>query len=298
MRIPTALLLVTLCSAAQADNNYQFRVVDFPGSTNTFIYALNNARHFVGAEVDSTGANHAIFDDGRQLRPLDLSGPARANLRSSAFSINNRDDIVGAFIDASGAQHGYIRHADGALTQIDVPGATSTQAFGVNDLETIIGIYTDAQNNAHAFVLRAGHYRNVDLPGGLSTTTFPLSINDLEEIVGEYITTPDTNGFGYLQQADGRFTLTTAPGSVPQGTYFISINNRQQILGAFADSAGVQRNFLRTGGVYRPFDLPVRLGASLVSAQTVNDSDDIVGYYFDANGVAHGFIASGGDHRL
>jgi hypothetical protein len=297
MRILTAALLIALCSAAQADNDYQVRAVDFPGATNTFIFALNNAGHFVGAEVDSTGANHAFFDDGRQLQLLGLSGPAGGNLGSLAFSINNRGDIAGAFTDAGGVQHGYLRHADGTLAQIDFPGAIGTQAFGVNDRDTVIGIYTDAQNNAHAFLLREGHYRNVDLPGGPSTTTIPLSVNDREEIVGEYITTPLTNGFGYLQQTDGSFALTTAPGSVPQGTFFISINNRQQILGAFADTAGVQHNFLRTDSVYRAFDLPARFGASLVSAQTVNDREGIVGYYFDAGNLAHGFVASPVDER-
>jgi hypothetical protein len=34
-----------------------------------------------------------------------------------------------------------------------------------------------------------------------------------------------------------------------------------QILGAFADAAGVQHNFLKTGRVYRPFDLLARLGS-------------------------------------
>jgi hypothetical protein len=292
MKTFTAALLIALCPVAQADNDYQVRAVDFPGATNTYIFALNDAGHFVGAEIDSAGVNHAIFDDGRQLQLLNLSGPARTNLGSLAFSINNRGDIAGAFTDSGGVQHGYVRHADGTLTQINYPGASSTQAFGVNDWEMVIGIYTDAQNNAHAFLLRGGRYLNVDLPGGPSTTTTPLSINDLGEIAGEYVTTPLTNGFGYVQQSNGRFALTTAPGSAPAGTFFISINNWQQILGAFADTAGVQHNFLKSGNAYRPFDLPARFAASFISAQTVNDSDSIVGYYLDASSVAHGFVAS------
>jgi uncharacterized membrane protein len=293
MRILTAVLLISLCSAAQADSDYQFRVVDFPGSGRTFIFALNNAGQFVGAEQDFAGAPpHAIFDDGRQLQLLELSGPASASVASWAFSINNRGDIAGAYADASRVLHGYLRHADGTLTQIEFPGATATQAFGVNDREEVIGLYSDAQGNSHAFVRRDGRYRTADLPGGTATSTIPLSINDLEQIVGEYIATPGTNGFGYLQRRDGRFQLTTAPGSPPEQTFFISINNRQQILGAFADASGVQHNFLKTGDDYHPFDLPVRLGAAFVSAQTVNDRDAIVGYYLDASSVAHGFVAS------
>ena len=51
MKILTAALLISLCSAAQADSDYQIRAVDFPGATNTFIFALNNAGQFVGSSM-------------------------------------------------------------------------------------------------------------------------------------------------------------------------------------------------------------------------------------------------------
>jgi hypothetical protein len=38
-------------------------------------------------------------------------------------------------------------------------------------------------------------------------------------------------------------------------------------------------------------NVPGRLGAPFVSAQTVHDLDWIVGYYVDASNVAHGFVA-------
>jgi hypothetical protein len=185
-----------------------------------------------------------------------------------------------------------VHHADNTITRIDFPGAVETQAFGINDRGTVIGIYVDTDGNQRSFILRDGHFRNIDLPGGVANGgTTPLSINDSGEVVGEFVKTLGTNGFGYLQKPDGKFTLTTAPGSAPEGTFFISINNRQQILGAFADSANVTHNFLKTGRDFQPFDLPARFGATLVSAQTVNDRDEIVGFYLDASQVAHGFVA-------
>jgi hypothetical protein len=293
MRIIAAALLLSLLSlaaTAQADGGYSFRVVDFAGATNTFVFAVNNAGQFVGAEQDAAGVAHAIVDDGHQLQLLDL-GALGAIGRSFALSTNNRGDIAGAYRDAAGAVHGYVHHADNSVTPIDYPGATGTEAFGVNDHGSVIGIYFDAQGNAHGFVRRAGRYFNADLPNAPATVTTPLSINDLEQIVGEYQTDVTTNGFGYLQLPDGHFQLSTAPGSAPEGTFFISINNRRQILGAYADSAGALHSFLRSGGDYHPFDLPARLGAALVLVQTVNDHDTIVGYYLDASSVAHGFIA-------
>ena len=293
MKMLIASGLAFVFSTAQADTGYEFRAVDFPGAANTFLFAVNNLGHFVGAETDTASANHAIFDDGLQLRLLDPSGVVGTSGQSWAFSINNRDDIAGAYTDTTGAHHGYVHHVDSSITQIDFPDAIDTQAFGVNDLGTVIGIYTDIQGNTHSFLLREGHYHNIDLPGGTpSSGTTPLSINDFGEIAGQFTRTEGTLGFGYLQRPDGRFMLTTAPGSAPEQTFFISINNRQQILGAFADAAKVQHNFLKTGHAFRPFDLPARFGASFVSAQTVNDLDEIVGYYQDASSVPHGFVAT------
>ncbi len=292
MKMLIASGLALAFSAAQAQSGYEFRAVDFPGAANTAIYAVNDLGNFVGAEKDTAGAHHAIFDDGVQLRLLDPKGLIGTAGQSWAYSINNWNDIAGAYTDSSGALHGYVRHADRSITHVDFPDAIDTQAFGVNDVGTVIGIYNDAQGNAHAFTLHDGRYRNIDLPGGVTSGgTTPLSINDLGEIVGEFIKTDGTNGFGYLQKPDGTFTLTTAPGSAPEQTYYISINNRRQILGAFLDSQQVLHNFLETGGDFRPFDLPAGFGASFVSAQTVNDRDEIVGVYFDAGNVAHGFVA-------
>ena len=279
-------------------DDYQFRAVDFPGAANTAIYAVNNRGHFVGAEQEtSTGPHRAIVDDGMELRFLDPTGVIGHSGDSQAFTINNLEDVAGYYTDAAGIQHGFVHHAGGQVTTIDFPGAIDTQAFGINDFGTVIGIYVDAQGNTRSFELRDGHFRNIDLPGALANGgTTPLSINDLGQIVGEYIKTADTNGFGYLQAPDGSFTLVTAPGSAPQQTFYISINNRRQVLGGFTDATGVQHNFLKTGDDFRPFDLPARFAAVSVSAQTVNDHDEIVGLYFDASKVAHGFVATRAEH--
>ena len=263
--------------------------MDFPGAANTNIFAVNNSGQFVGAEVDLAGANHAIFDDGRGLELLDSGGLVGASAQSWAFSINNRGEIAGAYQTAAGALHGFIYHPDRTVDTIDFPGGSDSQAFGINDHGSVIGVYNDASGNGHAFVLRGGHYASADVPGGILTV--PLSINDREQIVGELVTTANTNGFGYLQAPDGTVALTTAPGSVPQGTFFISINNFDQILGSYQDASGTQQNFLEAGHTFRLFNLPPRLSASFVSVQTINDRGEIVGYYKDASKVAHGFVA-------
>jgi len=289
------MLLTSLCAlgvasalaAGEAPAKYAFRHVDFPGSTGTFLFAVNNLGQFVGAEQAAAGL-HAIFHDGTGLRLLDPAGVVGQSSMSQAFSINNRGEIAGEYQDAAGAVHGFVAHADGTITQIDFPGGVGSQAFGINDEGTVIGVYNDAAQQAHAFVLRAGQYASADLPGGVTT---PFSINDRGQIVGQLVKTQGTFGFGYLQEPEGTLTLTTAPGSLPEGTFFISINNLGQILGAYQTATVAQQNFLDTAGFFQLFDIPAQFGATALSAQTINDPGEIVGFYTDAGNVNHGFVA-------
>jgi len=300
--IASPLLAVTAAFAASptpatppTPGGHELRIVDFPGAASTQIYAVNNFGQFVGAEFDDSGNPHAIFDDGRKLALLDATGIVGTSFQSWAFSINNRGEIAGAYQQtATTGLHGFIHHPNGNITTIDDPAGSDTQAFGINDLGSVIGVYNDTAMKSHAFVLRHEQFATADVPGAVQTV--PLSINDREQIVGEAVTTDHTVGFGYLQQSNGHVTLTTAPGSVPQGTFFISINNREQILGSFDDATGVQQNFLETRGDFQPFVFPARFAATLVSAQTVNDLDEIVGYYNDASQASHGFVALPGRH--
>lgn len=290
MPTPMSSLLLFALTAALPAAAYEVRVVDFPGAADTNVIAVNDLGQFVGTEQDGSGAQHAIFFDGKKLRLLDATGLLGTSPQSLALSINNRGAIAGTYQGGDGVFHGFVRKPNGNVDTIDYPGAADTEAFGVNDFGVVIGLFFDSSLNSHAFTLQDGRYQLADLRGGVQTT--PFSINDFDQIVGEFVTTPNTNGFGYLEEPDHHVTFTTAPNSQPQGTSFISINNLDQVLGAYTDQSGVVQNFVKTGGDYALFNLPERLGASSVSAQTINDLGDIVGFYTDGNGVQHGFYAS------
>ncbi len=288
-------LAATLATAAlhgtAAAGTYGFTVIDAPNALTTALYALNNDGKVVGAERDLvTHLHHALVGTRDGVGLLDPSGPVGTATESWAFSVNGHGDIAGMVADASGAHHGYLHHADGRYEPIDFPGATSTEAYGVNDRQDVIGVYTAADGSEHAFTRRHGHYATADLAGGLAT--IPLSINDAGTIVGEFVQTPDTIGYGFIEHKDGRFQLASDPDAPPESTYYISINNRHQVVGVYADSDGNAHNFVRKGGADVPFDVPQAWGATLVSAQTINDFGDIVGYYVDGNNGVHGYFAA------
>jgi hypothetical protein len=267
---------------------YTYESVAFPGAQTTALYALNDLRQYVGAKRDEQAIHAAIWNDGKSLQLLDLS-PLGPIAESWAFSINTSSDIAGMYIDLDGVFHGYLRHGDGTVEHIDYPGATGTQGYGVNDRGTVIGVYADAEGVTHAFERIKGVYKNIDLPNGFATT--PLSVNNSNQIVGEFQPTAEVIGYGFVLNPDGSFTLHTAPDTPEQSTFFISINNRKEVLGAWFDAEGAEHNFLRKQAKYKPVALPDSFGANITSAQTINDFNDIVGYYVDDSGFAKGWTA-------
>lgn len=282
------LIAAAFAAPALAGPGYRFATTDYAGATSTQIYALNNHRQYVGAEIGADGLWHAVFNDGSGLAQIDLS-PLGAGIRHSyAFSINTQADIAGAFSNATG-YHGFLRHADGTFEVLDYPGGNNTLDYGVNDHGEVIGGYFDAAGASHAFKRLDGVFSNIDLPDSLGTT--PLSVNNEGQIAGGVVKTEGTAGYGYIQQADGSVKLYSAPSAPAQSTFFISINNVGEVLGAYYDAAGAQHNFVVRDRKFHNIDLPASFGSTYTSAQTINDASDVVGFYDDADGNSHGATA-------
>jgi hypothetical protein len=275
----TAALMAAAAPAAAV--TYDYTVVVDPSALTTGVIAVNDAGRIVGVERDLvTHLHHAFVGTRAGVTRIDPDGPIGQATESWAYSINGLGDIAGTTADASGVHTGYLRHADGRVETIAYPGAAGTDAYGVNDFGDMIGLYYDADGTSHAFTRRHG------------LQTVPLSINDSGTIVGEFIQTADTLGFGYLQRPKGGVVLGSDPNAPPEQTYWISINNRHMILGSYYDADFNFHNFVRRGTQDVPFDLPASWGAQIVIAETINDLGDVVGYYVDADGALQGFYAA------
>ncbi len=89
----------------------------------------------------------------------------------------------------------------------------------------------------------------------------------------------DTQGF--------RFTSIDVPGG--GATLATGINARGEIVGIYADSAGVSHGFLLKGGVFFTIDVPGSLvgvsGALQTEANGINNAGDIVGDYYAPPGA-------------
>ncbi len=118
-----------------------------------------------------------------------------------AFVVNDFQQIVGYYLDSVGVYHGYFRDWNGALTDITVPGASTTPgrgtlALGLNNLGWISGHFWDTSNNEHGFVRSpSGKFFQIDVPGAQQTAGGGL--NDEGAVTGHFIDSSG-NSIGYI----------------------------------------------------------------------------------------------------
>ena len=83
----------------------QFQTLDFPESTLTQTFGLNNHDEVVGAYVDRSGLTHGfIFQDGHFTSVDDPEGVATTSING----INDRGQIVGFFVATGGNTDGFV----------------------------------------------------------------------------------------------------------------------------------------------------------------------------------------------
>ena len=171
---------------------------NFPGANNpTIPTGFNGEGDIVGYHFDGPlGAIPHSF-----IRTADGSftsfDPPGVIEGSVAAGIDPSETIVGYY--SSPSNRGYLRSASGAITLLDVPGASGTQPAAINGMGVVLGTYFDASNVVHGFSRSPSlphRFAMFDPPG--STLTSPVAISAAGVIVGNY---QDTNGtsHGFLR---------------------------------------------------------------------------------------------------
>jgi hypothetical protein len=127
-------------TASFLERNGHFTEFEFPGSTNTTAFGLNNADVIVGSYVDKSNQIHGFIHSGGLYQSIDdPNGAAGTTLLNG---INNRDSIVGFSTDAKGNTNGF--EANPAWnytfqTLNDANDPTFNQLLGINDSAVIAG---------------------------------------------------------------------------------------------------------------------------------------------------------------
>ncbi len=227
-----------------------FSTYDFPGSQNTYFYALGNNGNAAGHYKDSNGLYHGVILDNGELRQYDFPGAAETHIYgisdetgalsgnivdaagvTHAFSgeltitfpgavntygdfVNAAGAVVGSYIDADGMFHGFIRHPDGSFTTIDLPTKPDLDFLFVNTITDfgVIGFRAKAANDIlrSYILLPSGILYEVRLPGSISTVV--RNVNQDGSIIG------------YYDLADGRrLGFVGRPKTQPNGADFGNI---------------------------------------------------------------------------
>jgi len=197
-----------------------------------------------------------------------------SNGTTNPTGINNHRTIVGTYTDSTiSTVRGFI-FADGHVTPLDAPGATSTNANKVNDNDQVVGNFADSAGATHAFLYQNGSFTVFDFPG--ATATLANDINNSGVVVGEY-DNPDFSVHGFVRMPDGTVTTFDDPNFAGQPA--VGNNDLQHIAGP---------NYLFADGTFTTYFVP---GSFTTQGHDLNNQDQIVGVYAGPNtGSADGFV--------
>ena len=211
-----------------------FTIYDYPGSQNTYLYALGNDGRAAGHYQDSDGLHHGVILENGELQQYDFPGAVETFI----YGISDATGVLtGSFIDAEGIRRGF----SGDII-IEYPGAVATYADFVNASGIIVGSYIDAEGVYHAYTrFPDGNIRSVDFPQSLSLEYFFVhGINDAGitvtrvKMVGDI---PRT----YIATLQGSYALEF-PGSV--STHGWNINQDGSVVGYYDTADGRRHGFI------------------------------------------------------
>ena len=181
-------LLLSVPGWAQAQ--YRFIKIDVPEATATA--ANGNSTHEIVGQFDDAEENTHGF-------VWNKGAPTTINVTGAVFTIlngiNAAGDVMGTYGDEE-RNHAFVM-IKGLLTTLDPPGDSSSQGGFINAKGEAVGTYRDGNpnppdqvNKRRGFIWRKGMFTNtsINVPGDHPLFgTVALGINDIGEIVGNYV---------------------------------------------------------------------------------------------------------------
>ena len=212
-----------------------FTTYDFPGSQNTYFYALGNDGRAAGHYQDSDGLYHGVILENSELQQYDFPDAVQTEI----YGISDATGaLTGNWIDASGVQRGF-----SGDEIIEFPGASETHAHFVNASGGMVGSYVDADGVFHPYVRTpTGRFVSLDLPrAAILEYFFVHGINDANVVVAR------AKGVGdvprtYVGTFRAGLEELKVPGSV--STEGWNINQDGSIVGYYDSADGRRHGFI------------------------------------------------------
>ena len=197
---------------------------------------------------------------------------------------------------ALGAESTILAADSPTFTQIDFPGAASTQVWAVSANGDIGGGYVSADNTTHGFLRTRGEFVSIDFPG--AAYTYVYGISPRGDVVGLYAATMTGSGpnHGFVLSRDGVFTTIDYPGAV--STTAVGMNSRGDVVGNYSSSDNLRHTFVMNADPFSPggqFKSIADFPGSTQSVAFGIRGDDIFGGA-TIGSVTHGFVLSDGTY--
>lgn len=276
---------------------YQFSLIDPPGSVLTIPYGMNDHGVITGFYYLPDQSSHGFVRsaDGTVTTP---ALPAGA-IGSQLGSVNNTGIAVGAYLDVFGVGHGatYNIAANAWTTLPDIAGTVANLPTGITNGNFIVGAavggYSPTGLPAHnrGYFYNGSGYNFFDAPGAdiNFAGTVPEDINESGVVAGFVsLTGRGGNDTGFLRDSSGAYTFLDYPGA--DSTFIEGINNSGVVAGSY-DISGVSHSFIWSAGAgFTNFDVPFGFNTELWG---IDNRGNLVGDYIDPQqGTIRGFVAT------
>ncbi len=308
-----------------------YSTYDFPDSTNTYLYGLNNKGQAVGYYEGSDKVAHGLIVGDGEMTPFDFPGASETYI----FGVSEIGQLAGSIVDASGDIHGFVGDA-----QLDFPDAARTYAAHINSAGVSVGSYVDADGILH------GYKRGAD--GNFTTLEYPGTRSELEHLYVNAINDAGVIVFRAKEMVDFDRSYVILPGGEPMelrvprsiSTVGFDVNAKGQVAGYYDTLEGERRGFIAKpaamgyvfetievpgvdfleltstndyghfagntrgsaeekavgftliDGVFSTYDVPDSLSIGFYG---LNNAGQTVGFYQDMNEVSHGVIVQNGE---
>ena len=212
-----------------------FTTYDFPGSQNTYFFALGNNGNAAGHYQDGNGFYHGVVLENGELREYDFPGAVETQI----YGISDTTGaLTGNFIDTSGIRRGF-----SGDTIVEFPGALETYADFVNAEGGMVGSYVDADGIYNAYVrVPDGDFVSLKLTTGAKQEYFFVhGINDARVVVAR-AKPVDAPALTYVGLFPEELKELKFPGSVSTEGY--NINQDGSIVGHYDTADGRRHGFI------------------------------------------------------
>ena len=269
-------------AAAIEARGYAYESLDFPGSSQTIIWGMDDFGNLAGQYEIAGGTAHAMVYEHGKFKPL--KADKLGTYFSAAGGPTDVGTTFGGYADASGIQHGFVVR-EGKLKTVDFRGHLNSNIDGMDIFGRILGVYWDADGTYHGILSHNGNEVPFDVSG--ARDTYPLGLNASGDSVGFWDTDGVNAPHGYVRRANGQITTLDVPGAL--NTTAFGINDFGQISGYFVDATGAVHGFVKSGQKFRQLDMP---GALATIPTAINNWGTVAGEYVDTKGARHGFVAT------